>query len=229
MIRNLTVPGFHDTKLVGLSRVNVVVGDNGSGKTALLGAIASKRRIASAGTRLLSRDSGGFEVAGAFSAVERAGNARVFADEMKGLFPAVESVALQNTENGPRLCARLSGEKTYRPLRRHSQGMEWLALILLSISASPLVLIDEIETSVHHSRFLPMWQSVRFFASRFRSQVFATTHSLECLNAAAEWISYHPRDFTLIRTTRLDANCVARILPGEDAGHLIRSRLEVRG
>lgn len=229
MIRNLTVPGFQGTKLVGLSRVNVVVGDNGSGKTALLGAIASKRRIASAGTRLLSRDSGGFEVAGAFSAVERAGNVKIFADEMKALFPAVGSIALQTTENGPRLCARLSCEKTYRPLRRHSQGMEWLALCLLSISASPLVLIDEIETSVHHSRFSRMWMAVHAFALRFGSQVFATTHSIECLDAAAAWMSHHPRDFTLIRTTRMGTNCVARLLPGEDAGQLIRSRLEVRG
>lgn len=229
MIRNLVPSIFHDTELVGLSRVNVVVGDNGSGKTALLRAIAKDPRNAPANCVFLNRDISDFDIQWTCSAVEPARRLMILADEMKRLFPIVESVAFKTIDNIPRLCARLSGDGGYQPLRFHSRGMEWLALILISISGSSVVLIDEIEASVHHSRFSLMWEAVHSFASQFHSQVFATTHSIECLNAAAECMSSHPQDFTLIRTTRLDTNCVARMLPGEDAGHLIRSRLEVRG
>jgi energy-coupling factor transporter ATP-binding protein EcfA2 len=184
------------------------------------------------GTQILtSAKDSNREAASMFSALDRTGDAAPFIEEMKRQFPYIEVLSVQLENLRPLLCARVSSLKGQLPLELHSGGMAWLALILLSIAAPQIriVLIDEIENGLHHARFRLLWQQVRDFAERFDTQVFATTHSQECLDAAADAMSEHPEDFAFIRTTRLDDGCTARLLPGADAGHLLRSGLEVRG
>lgn len=172
------------------------------------------------------------EAASTFSTLDRAGDAAPFIAEMKRQFPYIDVLSLQLEDRRPHLYARVSGQKQQRPLEIHSGGMTWLALILLSIAAPQIriVLIDEIENGLHHARFRLLWRQVRDFAERFDTQVFATTHSQECLDAAADAMSEHPEDFALMRTVRTaDKGCLIGLLPGARAGQLVRSRLEVRG
>ena len=72
------------------------------------------------------------------------------------------------------------------PLPVMGEGMTRIARIVLAISSTPngLVLVDEIENGLHHSVLEKFWQVVETAARQFDVQVFATTHSFECAQAA---------------------------------------------
>ena len=83
------------------------------------------------------------------------------------------------------------GFKELVPLPVMGEGMTRIARIVLAVSATPkgAVLIDEIENGFHHSVLKDVWQVVEEAAHQFGTQVFATTHSLECARAAHQGLS----------------------------------------
>lgn len=63
-----------------------------------------------------------------------------------------------------------------------------LSLALLLIRAeNGFLAVDEIDTGLHHTVMVDMWRLVIETARRLDIQVFATTHSLDCLRALA-WL-----------------------------------------
>ena len=79
----------------------------------------------------------------------------------------------------------LMGQGLVRALR--------LALTLEQVSPSPvagrLLMIDEIENGIHHEALVDVWQAVDEATRRSDTQVFATTHSYECLQSASKAVS----------------------------------------
>jgi energy-coupling factor transporter ATP-binding protein EcfA2 len=57
--------------------------------------------------------------------------------------------------------------------------------VVLSRTKDGLVLIDEIDTGLHHTVMEKMWQFVNDVSKEFKTQVFATTHSYDCVHALA--------------------------------------------
>ena len=74
------------------------------------------------------------------------------------------------------------------PLPVMGEGMTRLARLVLAISSSPegQILVDEVENGFHHSVLPDVWRVVDEAAAQFNTQIFATTHSLECVAAAYE-------------------------------------------
>jgi predicted ATPase len=58
-----------------------------------------------------------------------------------------------------------------------------LALSLLEVPGGVL-LIDEFENGLHYSALEGLWRNLATLAKQYDVQVFATTHSRECVNAA---------------------------------------------
>ena len=48
-----------------------------------------------------------------------------------------------------------------------------------------VLLVDEIDTGLHHTAMSDMWKLIIYAAQRFDVQVFATTHSSDCVNSLA--------------------------------------------
>lgn len=88
---------------------------------------------------------------------------------------------------------RLEGEPSPVPLGSMGDGMwRMLTLILATIrAANGVLLVDEIDTGLHHTAIADMWRLVIRTAVRLDVQVFATTHSLDCVNSLANVISQH--------------------------------------
>ncbi len=83
------------------------------------------------------------------------------------------------------------GGKELVPLWLLGGGINHLAHIVLAILEVPgrMVLLDEVENGVYH-RILPdMWRVVAHAAREADCQVFATTHSRECVAAAHQVFS----------------------------------------
>ena len=97
------------------------------------------------------------------------------------------------------------------PLPAMGEGMTRIARIILAISTTPngVVLVDEIENGLHHSALRKVWQSIEAAANQFNTQVIASTHSFECLNAAQQ--SLGKDDFLVHRLEEMDGgiNCVS--------------------
>ena len=72
------------------------------------------------------------------------------------------------------------------PLAVMGEGMTRLARLVLAIATVPggLVLVDEIETGLHHTVLPDVWRAVDQAARQFDAQIVATTHSYECIRAA---------------------------------------------
>ena len=60
------------------------------------------------------------------------------------------------------------------------------------------LLIDEIENGLHHTVMCDVWKNLHWLSKRFNVQVFATTHSYECMVAARDAFAAAEDDALLI-------------------------------
>jgi predicted ATPase len=66
----------------------------------------------------------------------------------------------------------------------------------------PTLYIDEIENGMHHTVLEPLWRWIATMSSSRNLQVFATTHSEECIHAACR--AFHGLGDDGLRVIRLD-------------------------
>lgn len=119
------------------------------------------------------------------------------------------------------------------PVSLMGEGMSRLLSIVLSIMNAPggTVLIDEIENGIHYSVLAKIWESIAEASKIFNTQIFATTHSQECINSAhqafAKLESYDFRYFRLERENK--TNLIKTVIyEKENIGTSIDLNLEMR-
>lgn len=100
--------------------------------------------------------------------------------------PAIESVESFSIGE-PTLYLRRKGEKRL-PLSLFGDAMNRVAEIILKLvnSEDKILLIDEIENGIHHTNQRNFWRVLFRLAVELDTQIFATTHSLEMLQAFAD-------------------------------------------
>lgn len=85
----------------------------------------------------------------------------------------------------PQLMVKLDGFGERLPLGNLGGGLRRFAQLWLSLALAgkgPL-LVDEIDSGLHHSVMIEMWRNLRQLAMERDIQVFATTHSWDCVSA----------------------------------------------
>ncbi len=107
--------------------------------------------------------------------------------------PQVERVSVVNNrfntkEWEPIPIVKISGNDDPIPLRSLGEGMNRLLGLSLALAnvKDGILLIDEIESGLHYSVQPDIWRLVFEVARRLNVQVFATTHSWDCLTAFQE-------------------------------------------
>ncbi len=128
---------------------------------------------------------------------------------------------------------RREGEDTPVPLRSMGEGMDrLLGLSLALVKANGgLLMVDEIESGLHYSVQPDMWRLVFETAERLNVQVFATTHSLDCIRAFQTVAEEHPEEGVLISLRRKqDAPDEIVAIEFDERGmeSIVRSHIEVR-
>jgi hypothetical protein len=91
------------------------------------------------------------------------------------------------------------------PLPLMGEGLGRLLTLLLAITESKdgVVMIDEIDTGFHYSILSAVWSAITKRAREVDAQIFATTHSWDCLKSAHESFSgSESYDFSLHRLDR---------------------------
>lgn len=94
----------------------------------------------------------------------------------------------------------------------------------------PTMFIDEIENGMHHLIMEPLWRWIAMMSRRFNLQVFATTHSEECIQAACRaFQSLDDNDLRVIRLDRLENETRATIYDRALIEIAARTGTEIRG
>lgn len=128
---------------------------------------------------------------------------------------------------------QLKGMSRSNPLGSMGDGMSRILQILLAVYSARdgLLLIDEFENGLHYSVQEKVWQMIFKLANDLNIQVFATTHSRDCIESftkiAVEDANAEGVLLKLARS-RLTGKVIARVYDEADLQTITASELEIR-
>ena len=127
------------------------------------------------------------EIFDRFSSIVRRGRKEELRRRLRRLLPLLEDVEIVTTDDGAPYLMATTSEGERLDIRSLGAGTMRLFRIFIGFyAASPggVLLLDEVENGLHHSVIRKLWSDIRDMAAEFEVQVFAATHSLECIEAA---------------------------------------------
>lgn len=149
---------------------------------------------------------------------------------LQELEPRLRAVEILETGAGSGVFVDLGGGRL-TPLGLMGSGtVRLLSMVVAGVAADGgVVLIDEIDTGIHYSGLQSVWRTMSEAADGFNYQLFATTHSYECMVAAYEAFADHPEDFSMHRLERdSDGSVVCKSFDHRVLGLALHSGSEVR-
>ena len=254
MVRNFRA--FHDLKIEHLGRVNLLIGKNNVGKTSLLEALQMYARRASTPTiisEIMEADSeirqpskeityvlvpaNGLnreQIIELWEGIALTGLEREVDTALRLIAPGVEGLNLVSTlaskgERGP--VVKIEGNDDPIPLGSLGDGMQrTLGIALALVNAkNGLLLIDEFENGLYYTVQPELWCFIFRLAHRLDVQVFATTHSWDCIKAFQKATQQeHQEEGLLIRLESRKGEIAAILYDQRDLAIATREQIEVR-
>jgi hypothetical protein len=177
-----------------------------------------------------NQTAGSLETVGRFSNLSRTMEERPFVENITRVFPRIKNISVELSAGAPMLFAQVSNLDNKIPLSLASGGANKLSAILLGIAEHPggVVIIDEIENGLYYKKLRLIWTILLEFAQKFNCQIFASTHSLECLQAAAEIAEHNSDKFCMMRTVASNNGTLVRYFDGNKFSGAVLDDIEVR-
>ena len=149
-------------------------------------------------------------------------------DALSELDPRIRSVEENSSSGTPAIYCDVEGLPRLMSLSSLGAGLARVARYLIAIASRPgsVVLIDEIENGLHHGALFTAWKAIRSVAERFDAQVFATTHSWECIRAAHDALGVE--EIHLARIEREEGIARAVQYSDEALGAALEFEMEMR-
>ncbi len=126
--------------------------------------------------------------------------------------------------------AKVQGFDEPMPLRALGDGVNrlfGLALALVSARGG-LLLVDEIENGIHYSVQADLWRLIFQTAARLNVQVFATTHSYDCIQAFETAAKESEEDGVLVRLARKGDRTLVGEFDERELEVAVEGNIEVR-
>jgi hypothetical protein len=144
--------------------------------------------------------------------------------------PALETLSVLSLSTVPAVYAGIRYLKEKLPLSLLSAGINKFVGLLSAvlIRGGGVVLIDEIENGIFYERLPALWKYILKFATENDVQIFASTHSLECVRALGSTMQGHEDDFTLLRSERTNGSSTISLLQGKFLEAAIEQGVEIR-
>jgi hypothetical protein len=156
------------------------------------------------------------EMADSFAeAVRPSGGEPLMESLLQSVDARVKSIRLDKPRGEQPLIVVDMGLSRKLPLSEAGQGVYRLVSIFSELLGQrpEICFIDEIENGIHYSALPQLWKGVAEVAERLNVQVFATTHSSECLRAAHEAFSTRPGyDLRVVQLYRKNGCIEGRVL-----------------
>lgn len=153
-------------------------------------------------------------------------------DALKIIEPDLERIVMVQGKRPQRLAmVKVLQQKNIMPLRSLGDGMNKLfelALGLVNAGEGRAFLVDEIDSGLHFTTLVNVWRLVFRTAEKLKVQVFATTHSWDCIEAFQKAAIEHSADGLLIRLERSEVDVTAELFSEEDLSIITRESIEVR-
>jgi AAA15 family ATPase/GTPase len=248
--------GFQHLQIEHLGRVNLIVGKNNVGKSSLLEAlylyarktstpaiiseimkIGSETRQPSKEITCILVPANGLNrepIIELWHGIALAGLEREIINALRFIAPGVESLNFVSTlapEGKCDLIVNIAGIDEPLPLHSLGNGM-WrnLGIVLALMNAKDgILLIDEFENGLHYLVQLDLWRLIFQVARRLNIQVFATTHSWDCIEAFQKAAQEDTQnEGMLIRLESKKGKIVATLFDEKELGIAIREQIEVR-
>jgi hypothetical protein len=157
-------------------------------------------------------------------------------EALRRLEPHIRDVDLRSESRLPfrsRVAVRIeNGTSSSAPIGSFGEGVAWLFSLALGAAATPnkLLLVDDIDAGLHHRVMAHMWAMVIDTARRRDLQVFATTHSIDCITALRRACIETPERAGEIRVVRLVKGGRSGItFTADELDTAIEGEVEVRG
>jgi hypothetical protein len=147
------------------------------------------------------------ETAQIYSRVVLADREEAVIETLRVVDPRLKRLRVLDTGTGPSIHADF-GEGKFLPASVAGRGFGrilTLACVLVD-NAGGLVLVDEIEDGLHYSVLPNVWRAVIDLAEKSSVQIFATTHSYECVEAALGASGDSEDKLVLYRLSRRDGD-----------------------
>lgn len=116
------------------------------------------------------------------------------------------------------------------PLRSFGDGVNRLFGIVLSLcnAKNGLLIVDEFENGLHYSVQVDVWKTIFRLARQLNVQVFASSHSWDCVRAFSGAASESPEEGVLTRLTRVGETVIPATFTEEDLKVVTEYDIEVR-
>jgi energy-coupling factor transporter ATP-binding protein EcfA2 len=120
---------------------------------------------------------------------------------LRRLFPEVRGLSVENDAGNWAVYFELSAGLPRIPAVYHSAGAGKYLDYLLGIAAyeAHTLLIDEFDNGLYYATLERAWRGVFELAEARGAQIFATTHSRECIEAVLPLLTERPDAFNVIR------------------------------
>jgi len=162
-----------------------------------------------------------------FSAAKQRQRIDTLLRAMQFLEPSVRDIEILSAPG--MLHVRLE-DGSYRPIGLLGEGAVRATSLLISALEVPggVLVIDEIERGLHKSALVEVMRALRFAAERDNIQVFATTHSYECIQAFDEVFADKPDDLALVRPEKVGGAIEPAVFSPESRSAALDAFSEVR-
>jgi len=134
-------------------------------------------------------------------------------------------------------------EEAYRDISEFGDGLKQYVSIICSLYActDSYLFIDEIDNGIHHSKLDKLWNIILILAKEQNVQVFATTHSDECIRALVtanteDVKTYQPKEHILkddeikfIELGRTNGKVDSIIFNFKELENEVAQNMEIRG
>jgi AAA domain, putative AbiEii toxin, Type IV TA system/AAA ATPase domain len=130
----------------------------------------------------------------------------------------------------PAVYADLPHMKEKLPLALVSSGVNKFVTILSALltRSRGVLLIDEIENGLYYETFEFLWKTLLSLAVTHQTQIFASTHSIECIRALLPTLKANEQDFTLLRAERTEGISIVTPITGDFFEAALEQQFEVR-
>jgi predicted ATPase len=149
---------------------------------------------------------------------------------LRAVDPRVKTMRLDYAQGAPYIVVDV-GLSARIPISQAGQGLYRLVGLFSELLGQrpQIALIDEVENGIHHTVLPEVWKGIAEVAERLNIQIFATTHSGECLAAAhavfSERASY---DLRVIQLYTLDDSVDGRVLDEAHIAAAVTGEIELR-
>ena len=164
------------------------------------------------------------------AAVKRKGGEERIEGLLREVDPRIRKVRVEPADDGNHLLVDL-GLSEMLPVSQVGQGIYRLIAIFSElIGEKPDVcIIDEIENGIHHSMLEQVWTGLAAAAETLGVQVFATTHSEECIEAAhAAFSKREAYDFSIVQLFRVEGAVQGRVLDQKHIDAAMAGEIDLR-